>query len=221
MPVCLYNVPGRTAVNLEPETVVRLAEAAPISRPSRKPAASSRRSPNWSTPASQLQDLFRRRQPRARRHRRRRARTHQRSLQRDSRRDGADDPRRAEQRMGRSARARAPLRASLRSQLLGVEPGPVKTVLNLMGRCSDTVRLPLVPPTATTRAKARTARRRTRTAEVRCARRRNANVLTPRHEGLTESLPLRRPPSRLPSSENFLEFAESPVESARGRASLG
>src|SRR5208282_1811450 len=28
LPVALYNVPGRTAVNLEPETVVRLAEAA-------------------------------------------------------------------------------------------------------------------------------------------------------------------------------------------------
>lgn len=29
LPVALYNVPGRTAANLEPETVVRLAEAAP------------------------------------------------------------------------------------------------------------------------------------------------------------------------------------------------
>ena len=29
LPVTLYNVPGRTAVNLEPETVLRLAEAAP------------------------------------------------------------------------------------------------------------------------------------------------------------------------------------------------
>jgi len=29
LPVALYNVPGRTAVNLDPETVVRLAEAAP------------------------------------------------------------------------------------------------------------------------------------------------------------------------------------------------
>src|SRR5580698_5292917 len=28
IPVCLYNVPGRTGVNLDPETVVRLAEAA-------------------------------------------------------------------------------------------------------------------------------------------------------------------------------------------------
>ena len=28
LPVALYNVPGRTAVNLDPETVVRLAEAA-------------------------------------------------------------------------------------------------------------------------------------------------------------------------------------------------
>jgi 4-hydroxy-tetrahydrodipicolinate synthase len=32
-------------------------------------------------------------------------------------------------------------------------PCPVKTVLNLMGRCSDHVRLPLVPPTAATRSK--------------------------------------------------------------------
>jgi 4-hydroxy-tetrahydrodipicolinate synthase len=29
LPVALYNVPGRTAVNLEPETAVRLAAAAP------------------------------------------------------------------------------------------------------------------------------------------------------------------------------------------------
>src|SRR5208337_1579788 len=28
LPVALYNIPGRTAANLEPETVVRLAEAA-------------------------------------------------------------------------------------------------------------------------------------------------------------------------------------------------
>jgi 4-hydroxy-tetrahydrodipicolinate synthase len=32
-------------------------------------------------------------------------------------------------------------------------PTPVKTVLSLMGRCSDHVRLPLVPPSAATRAK--------------------------------------------------------------------
>ena len=28
MPVCVYNVPGRTGANLEPETVARLAAAA-------------------------------------------------------------------------------------------------------------------------------------------------------------------------------------------------
>jgi 4-hydroxy-tetrahydrodipicolinate synthase len=32
-------------------------------------------------------------------------------------------------------------------------PCPVKTMLNLMGRCSDHVRLPLVPPPPATRAK--------------------------------------------------------------------
>src|SRR6185503_3957308 len=32
-------------------------------------------------------------------------------------------------------------------------PGPVKAVLNLMGRTSDALRLPLVPPTPATRAR--------------------------------------------------------------------
>jgi 4-hydroxy-tetrahydrodipicolinate synthase len=32
-------------------------------------------------------------------------------------------------------------------------PGPVKTLLSLMGRCTDHVRLPLVPPSAATRAR--------------------------------------------------------------------
>ncbi len=32
-------------------------------------------------------------------------------------------------------------------------PGPVKTVLSLMGKCGDTVRLPLVPPMPATRAR--------------------------------------------------------------------
>jgi 4-hydroxy-tetrahydrodipicolinate synthase len=32
-------------------------------------------------------------------------------------------------------------------------PAPVKTVLSLMGKCTEHLRLPLVPPTATTRAR--------------------------------------------------------------------
>ena len=51
LPVVLYNIPGRTGVNLDPETVVRLAEAAPTSRPSRSPAASCPRSPIWCSAA--------------------------------------------------------------------------------------------------------------------------------------------------------------------------
>ena len=38
LPVCVYNVPGRTAANLEPETVARLAAAAKISRRLKKRA---------------------------------------------------------------------------------------------------------------------------------------------------------------------------------------
>ena len=32
-------------------------------------------------------------------------------------------------------------------------PGPVKTVLKLMGKCGDHMRLPLVPPSAATQAR--------------------------------------------------------------------
>jgi 4-hydroxy-tetrahydrodipicolinate synthase len=32
-------------------------------------------------------------------------------------------------------------------------PAPVKTILSLMGKCADVLRLPLVPPTAATRAR--------------------------------------------------------------------
>jgi 4-hydroxy-tetrahydrodipicolinate synthase len=32
-------------------------------------------------------------------------------------------------------------------------PAPVKTILNLMGRTTDVLRLPLVPPTTSTRAR--------------------------------------------------------------------
>ena len=81
LPVTLYNVPGRTGVNLEPETVLRLAEAAPEhpghQRGQRQAAADRRAGPH---PAARLQDFLRRRQPGAGRHRRRRARAHQRSL---------------------------------------------------------------------------------------------------------------------------------------------
>ena len=96
LPVTLYNIPGRTGVNLEPETVLRLAEAAPniqaIKESSGKLPQIARAGAH---PAARLQDLLRRRQPGAGLHRRRRARAHQRGRQRNPRRDGPHDPRRA------------------------------------------------------------------------------------------------------------------------------
>ncbi len=44
LPICLYNVPGRTAVNLEPQTVARLAGDAGTFRRSKRRAARWRRS---------------------------------------------------------------------------------------------------------------------------------------------------------------------------------
>jgi len=154
LPVTLYNVPGRTGVNLEPETVARLAAS----------AANIQAIKEASGKLPQIAELVH-------------------SLPRGFRIFSGDDNL-ALASIGIGAHGlisvasnEAPaevgqmIRAALRNNWIDARdlerryarlfeanfwesnPGPVKTVLNLMGHCADTVRLPLVPPTAATRAK--------------------------------------------------------------------
>jgi len=154
IPVVLYNVPGRTAANLEPETVSRLAAAAPnivaIKEASGK--------------LPQIAEVLRRVPPDFKVF------------------SGDDNLALATIALGAHglisvASNEAPaevsrmIRAALHNdwdtardleRLYGrlfeanfweSNPGPVKTVLNLMGRTTDVVRLPLVPPTPATRTR--------------------------------------------------------------------
>ncbi|MGA2086892.1 MAG: 4-hydroxy-tetrahydrodipicolinate synthase [Terracidiphilus sp.] len=154
LPVALYNIPGRTGVNLDPETVVRLAEAAPNIQAVKE---SSGKLP-------QIAELVH---------------TLPRGFKIFS---GDDNLALASIGVGAHglisvaaneapAEVRRMIRAALdnnwvlarelerkygrlfEANFWDSNPGPVKTVLNLMGRCSDRVRLPLVPPTAATRSK--------------------------------------------------------------------
>ncbi|MDR3772867.1 MAG: 4-hydroxy-tetrahydrodipicolinate synthase [Terracidiphilus sp.] len=154
LPVTLYNIPGRTGVNLEPETVLRLAEAAGNIQAIKE---SSGKLP-------QIADLVH-------------------LLPRGFKVFSGDDnmalasigvgahglvsvaANEIPVEMGRMIRAAladnwAEARELERRFARLIEanfwdsnPTPVKTVLNLMGRTSDHVRLPLVPPTAAVRAK--------------------------------------------------------------------
>jgi len=154
LPVVLYNIPGRTGVNLDPETVVRLALAAPNIEAIKE---SSGKLP-------QIAELTR-------------------SLPRSFKVFSGDDnmalasigvganglisvaANEIPAEMGQMVRAALDNRWAEARELerryarlidanfWDSNPCPVKTVLNLMGRCSDTVRLPLVPPSAATRAK--------------------------------------------------------------------
>jgi 4-hydroxy-tetrahydrodipicolinate synthase len=154
LPVVLYNIPGRTGVNLDPETVVRLALAAPNIQAIKE---SSGKLP-------QIAELTR-------------------TLPRGFKVFSGDDnmalasigvgahglisvasneiPAEMSQMIraaldNRWAEARELERRYARlidANFWDSNPCPVKTVLNLMGRCSDTVRLPLVPPPAATRAR--------------------------------------------------------------------
>ena len=154
LPVALYNIPGRTGVNLDPETVVRLALAAPNIQAIKE---SSGKLP-------QIAELTR-------------------TLPRGFKIFSGDDnmalasigvgahglisvaaneiPAEMAQMIraaldNRWAEARELERRYARlidANFWDSNPGPVKTVLNLMGRCSDHVRLPLVPPPAATRAR--------------------------------------------------------------------
>ncbi len=122
LPVCVYNVPGRTAANLEPETVARLAAAAKnieaIKEASGKLAQFGELA--HIVPRG-IQDFFGRRQSGAGRDCGRRARAYQRGFKRSSGRGGAHDPRSAQQQLGRGAGIGASFFAAVRGQFLGVE----------------------------------------------------------------------------------------------------
>jgi 4-hydroxy-tetrahydrodipicolinate synthase len=154
LPVTLYNIPGRTGVNLDPETVVRLALAASNIEAIKE---SSGKLP-------QIAELTR-------------------SLPRGFKVFSGDDnmalasigvgahglisvaANEIPAEMGRMVRAalnnnwtEARELERRYSRLIDANfwdsnPCPVKTVLSLMGRCSDHVRLPLVPPPAATRSR--------------------------------------------------------------------
>lgn len=147
LPVCLYNVPGRTAANIDPETALRLIEVAPNIQAIKE--ASGR--------LPQIARLVH-------------------TAPRDFKIFSGDDNL-ALAAIGVGAHGlisvasnEAPLevggmiRAALDNQWTKARelearyatlfeanfwesnPSPVKTVLSMMGKCTDTVRLPLVPP---------------------------------------------------------------------------
>ena len=154
IPVCLYNVPGRTAANLEPDTVVRLADDAPNIQAIKEASGK----------IPQIEQLVH-------------------SMPRGFKVFSGDDNL-ALATIGIGAHGlisvasnEAPaevarmIRAALNDnwdEARNIErfyarlfeanfwesnPSPVKTILNLMGKCRDTVRLPLVPPTPATRVR--------------------------------------------------------------------
>jgi 4-hydroxy-tetrahydrodipicolinate synthase len=154
IPIVLYNVPGRTGVNLEPQTVLRLAEAAPNIQAIKEASGK----------LPQITELVH-------------------LLPRDFKVfSGDDNLGLAAIGVGAKglisvasneipAELSRMIRAALQdnwSEAREIErqfgrlfdanfwesnPGPVKAVLNLMGRTTDVVRLPLVSPTAATRLK--------------------------------------------------------------------
>jgi 4-hydroxy-tetrahydrodipicolinate synthase len=154
LPVCVYNVPGRTAVNLEPETVARLAASA-------RNIQAIKEASGKLTQFAELAHI----------------------MPRGFKIFSGDDnltlgaigvgahglisvaSNEAPSEVARMVHAAlnnnwAEARDIERrfAQLFEANfwesnPGPVKTILKLMGKCSDHLRLPLVPPTAATRAR--------------------------------------------------------------------
>jgi len=154
LPVALYNIPGRTGVNLDADTVVRLAAAAPNIQAVKE---SSGKLPVVAELVHKLPTGFR-------------VFSGDDNMGLGSIGVGAHGlisvaSNEIPAEMGRMIRSalinnwtEARELERKYAQLLDANfwdsnPCPVKTVLNLMGRCSDHVRLPLVPPPAATRAK--------------------------------------------------------------------
>ena len=154
LPVCVYNVPGRTAANLEPETVARLAAAAGNVVAIKE---ASGKLPQFVELVSIMPKGFKIF-------------------------SGDDNMALAAIEIGARglisvasneipAEVARMIRAALdnnwndarelerrfsplfEANFWESNPAPVKTILSLMGKCGNTLRLPLVPPTAATRAK--------------------------------------------------------------------
>ena len=154
LPVALYNVPGRTAANLEPATALRLAEAAPNIQAIKEASGK----------LSQFSELVH---------------IMPRGFKIFSGDDGLALAAMAVGAHGLisvasneiPAETARMIHAALQNDWVTAReierkysvlfdanfwesnPGPVKTVMSLMGRCTDHVRLPLVPPTPATRSR--------------------------------------------------------------------
>jgi 4-hydroxy-tetrahydrodipicolinate synthase len=152
IPVVLYNVPGRTGVNLEPRTTLRLAEAAPNIAAIKEACG---KLPQIAELVRLLPGEFR-------------IFSGDDGLALDAIELGAhglisvasnEAPAEVAQMIraalkGDWAQARAIERKYaplFEANFWESNPGPVKTILSLMGRTSDVVRLPLVRPMADTR----------------------------------------------------------------------
>ncbi len=154
LPVCVYNVPGRTAANLEPETVARLVAAASNIQAIKEASGKLTQFAELAhlmprgfkifsgddnlalaaiaVGAHGLISVASNEAPAEVMH-----------MIRAALENRWDEARDLERRFSRLFEA----------NFWESNPGPVKTVLSLMGRCGDGVRLPLVPPTAATRSK--------------------------------------------------------------------
>jgi len=154
LPVCLYNVPGRTAANLEPATVLRLAQAAPNIQAIKEASGK----------LPQISELVH---------------TLPRSFKIFSGDDGlalaaigtgahglisvasneipAEVARMVHAALNDNWREARELERRysrlFEANFWESNPAPVKTILQLMGKCSEQLRLPLVPPTLATRAR--------------------------------------------------------------------
>ncbi len=154
LPVCVYNVPGRTAANLEPDTVVRLAAAA-------KNIQAIKEASGKLTQFAELAHTL----PRGFKifsgddnlalaaigvgaHglisvASNEAPAEVTRMVRDALSNNWTEARELERRYAKLFEA----------NFWESNPAPVKTVLSLMGRCTDHLRLPLVPPTQATRVR--------------------------------------------------------------------
>ncbi len=154
MPVCLYNVPGRTAANLEPQTVIRLAESAHNIKAIKEASGS----------LTQIARLMHRLPPGFK------VFSGDDNLALATLGIGAHGlisvaSNEAPAEVGTMIRAalqndwttarqiEAKFGALFEANFWDANPGPVKTVLNLMGKCREFVRLPLVTPEPATRAR--------------------------------------------------------------------
>ncbi len=157
IPIIMYNIPGRSIVDINVDTMKRLYELKNIAGVKDATANMARVSQQRDGDGRRLQPALRRGHHRARLQRPRRPRLHLGDVERRAAAVLGIPGGLPEGRLRDRAQAAGQACAAALNLFVETSPAPIKYALSLLGKCNNTLRLPMVPASEKAQAAVRSA----------------------------------------------------------------